>query len=134
MGNGFIALSNDGPTLSSSAPPVVTLGLSDIDTTGVLSDTLQVPSGTTTLIRPDGHGRSTTKVGMTAAGSDSIAVLPTGTAVKDQKKLSRSPSTSLEPLPSSVTVSPTRTVWSGPASATGGAFGGSAGGAERSPR
>ena len=62
-------------------------------------------------------------VGMTAAGSDNTAVLPVGRLVSDQKKLSASPSTSVEPLPSSITVSVTKTVWSGPASATGGARG-----------
>ena len=53
---------------------------------------------------------SASKVGITAVGSDSTAVLPAGTDVNDHEKVSGSPSTSLDPLPSSVTVSPITTV------------------------
>lgn len=55
MGNGFIALSNSGPTLVSGDPPVASLELGDIDSTGVLTEVLQAAPGTTTLVRPDGH-------------------------------------------------------------------------------
>ena len=53
---------------------------------------------------------SASNVGLTEVGSDSIAVLPTGTVVSDQLNVNASPSTSLEPLPSNVTMSFTSTV------------------------
>ena len=56
---------------------------------------------------------------MTADGSLRAAVLPAG-ALNTQPNVSVSPSTSLEPEPSRVTVAPSVTDWSGPASATGG--------------
>ena len=55
IGNGFIALSNAGPELTSGDPPVASLQLDRVDTSGVLSETLRLPPGTTALIRPDGH-------------------------------------------------------------------------------
>ncbi len=58
-------------------------------------------------------------VGSALAGSSSVAVLPCGAAMIDQKNCSGSPSASLEPVPSRSTVAPWPTVWSGPASATG---------------
>ncbi len=60
------------------------------------------------------------KLGEIEVGSVRSARLPAGTLVSDQRKVSRSPSTSVEPLPSSITVLLRGTVWSGPASATGG--------------
>src|SRR5439155_3100739 len=53
---------------------------------------------------------STTNVGCTVVGSDSVAALPAGTTVKAQRKVRGSPSTSLDWLPSSVTVVPTKIV------------------------
>ena len=55
IGSGFIALSNAGPELTSGDPPVASLQLDRVDTSGVLSETLRLPPGTTALIRPDGH-------------------------------------------------------------------------------
>ncbi len=55
IGSGFIALSNQGPTMSGADPPVASLELSEIDISGVLTETLQIPLGVTALIRPDGH-------------------------------------------------------------------------------
>ena len=49
----------------------------------------------------------------------SVAPLPAGRLTKVQLKPSASPLASLEPVPSSDTVSPMVTVWSGPATATG---------------
>jgi hypothetical protein len=63
---------------------------------------------------------STTNVGCAVVGFDSVAALPAGTTVKAQRKVSGSPSTSLDALPSRVTVVPTKTVCGGPALATGG--------------
>src|SRR5262249_52876221 len=63
---------------------------------------------------------STTNVGCTVVGFVRVAALPVGTTVKAQRKVSGSPSTSLDALPSSVTVVPTTTVWGGRAWATGG--------------
>ena len=51
-----------------------------------------------------------TTVGITAVGSESVTVLPAGIVVSDQEKVRRSPSTSMDADPSSVTVSPTKTV------------------------
>jgi hypothetical protein len=48
-------------------------------------------------------------VGLTVVAPDNVAPLPAG-AVKDQLKVNVSPSSSVEPLPSRVTVSPTLTV------------------------
>ena len=52
-------------------------------------------------------------------GFASIAVLPGGLAVSVHEYVSESPSTSEDPLPSSVMVVPTKPVWFGPAFATG---------------
>src|SRR5258705_10304200 len=58
------------------------------------------------------------KDGLTAEGLARDIPLPGGADTKLQEKLSGSPSTSLDPLPSSTTSVPTGTVWSGPALAT----------------
>lgn len=55
MGTGFIALGNRGPSASDQHPPIQSYELADVDTTGVLTKTLQLPVGTSVLIRPDGH-------------------------------------------------------------------------------
>ena len=65
---------------------------------------------------------STVKVGFTAVVSLNAALLPTGTEVNAQLKINVLPSTSVLPLPSSVTVPFTSGVWSGPAFATGAEF------------
>src|SRR5215210_2526403 len=52
----------------------------------------------------------------------SAAVLPGGRVVNDHAKVSGLRSTSLDPLPSSVTSCPTMTACAGPALATGGEF------------
>jgi hypothetical protein len=65
---------------------------------------------------------STSKNGLTAFGSDSVALLPAGREVSDQWNVRALPSTSDEPLPSRVMRSVTRAVASSPASATGGEF------------
>ena len=61
-------------------------------------------------------------MGLTRVGLDSVAVLPLGAVVKAHRKVSVSPSTSCDLLPSSCTVASTSTVWSCPASATGREF------------
>ncbi|NND02524.1 MAG: FAD-dependent oxidoreductase [Acidimicrobiia bacterium] len=75
MGCGFIALSNNGPVLDSKAPPVASLALAEIDRTGVLTDTLQLPVGSTVLIRPDGHvaAVATSREALTAALITAVA-------------------------------------------------------------
>ncbi len=59
---------------------------------------------------------------MTELGSERVAALPGGLESIDHWKVSGSPSRSDEPLPSSVTVLPRATDWSGPAFATGRTF------------
>ena len=66
--------------------------------------------------------RDLLSVGITAEASDKDALLLVGLASNVQLKVRASPSTSEEPLPSKVTVSVTKGVWPGPASATGGEF------------
>ncbi len=87
--------------------------------TTVSAAELTVPSLTINcaMYWPD---RSATKVGMTALGLESAALLPAGLVVRDQAYVSGLPSTSEEAEPLRVTVLPTATVWSGPALATGG--------------
>ena len=58
-------------------------------------------------------------VGRAAAGSDSAAVLPAGRSRKRHRNVSGSPSGSVEPVPSSITIDPVNTSWSAPASAVG---------------
>src|SRR4051794_5707288 len=56
---------------------------------------------------------------MTAVGFESVVVLPGGRIVSDHPYVKGLPSTSVDALPSSVTVCATSTDWSGPALATG---------------
>ena len=61
-------------------------------------------------------------VGADVFALPSSALLPAGCETNDHEKPSGSPSASLEPEPSSCTSAPSATLWSGPASATGGVF------------
>src|SRR6185295_8706481 len=85
---------------------------------GALSRSPSVTTSWTTYV----PAWSTRKVGWIAVGSKSVAALPAGRLVNCHRKVKASPSTSLERLPSRVTVVPTAAVWSGPALATGREF------------
>ena len=65
---------------------------------------------------------SAVKVGITAAGFESVAVLPVGRLTNDHANVSGLPSTSVELEPFRVTRLEIATVWSGPALAVGGEF------------
>src|SRR5262249_17425701 len=87
-----------------------------VTVTGVLSRVPSLTMSCATYV----PAWSTTNVGWTVVGAVRVAALPVGTTVKAQRKVSGSPSTSLDALPSSATVGPTKTVCGGPALATGG--------------
>src|SRR5687768_338636 len=55
-------------------------------------------------------GLSAMNVGRTAVGSERMGLLPTGALANDHRKVSRSPSASLEMLPSRLTAPPDATV------------------------
>ena len=107
------------------------MGSSDVDGDVLLYDwtLLSVPPGSTaTLDDPisetpsfeaDKAGTYVGQLIVNDGTADSVAVLSGGTLCSVQSYRSASPSTSLEPLPSSWTGSVTNTSWSGPALTTG---------------